>query len=127
MTRQRQVILEELRKVDCHPTADELYLMVRSRLPRVSLGTVYRNLDVLFRNGEIQKLDAGGQHRFDGDVRNHYHVRCQGCGRIDDVFGEALEALAMPRSSAHDYEITGYRLEFDGLCPACVPQAEGGE
>ena len=58
MTRQRMVILEELRKVKTHPTADELYAMVRTRMPRISLGTVYRNLDFLTESKEILKLES---------------------------------------------------------------------
>ena len=66
MTRQRMVILEELRKVKTHPTADELYAMVRTRMPRISLGTVYRNLDFLTESKEILKLESAGSiRRFD--------------------------------------------------------------
>ena len=63
MTRQRMVILEELRKVKTHPTADELYAMVRTRMPRISLGTVYRNLDFLTESKEILKLESAGSIR----------------------------------------------------------------
>ena len=64
------VILEELRKVKTHPTADELYAMVRTRMPRISLGTVYRNLDFLTESKEILKLESAGSiRRFDGDTR----------------------------------------------------------
>jgi Fur family ferric uptake transcriptional regulator len=59
MTRQRRVILEELRKVNTHPSADEIYEIVRKRLPRISLGTVYRNLEILSESGDIQKLEPG--------------------------------------------------------------------
>ena len=66
-TPQRRIILEELCAVTTHPTAGELYGIVRRRLPRVSLGTVYRNLEVLYANGVINKLDyAGAEARFDG-------------------------------------------------------------
>ena len=86
MTRQRNVILEELRKVDTHPSADEVYDMVRRRLPRISLGTVYRNLEILSQNGRIQKLEIGGtQKRFDGNPANHYHLRCIHCDRLADA------------------------------------------
>jgi Fur family ferric uptake transcriptional regulator len=69
MTRQRKVILEEIRKTDSHPTADELYQRVRQRLPHVSLGTIYRNLETLAASGLIQKLEMGGsQKRFDGNL-----------------------------------------------------------
>ena len=71
-----------------HPTADEVYQVVRKRLPRISLGTVYRNLDVLSESGEISRLDrCGAQYRFDGDLEQHYHIRCSSCGRVDDIEG----------------------------------------
>ena len=71
-TRQRAVIVEELCKTTAHPTAVELYEVVRRRLPKISLGTVYRNLDLLARLGIIDKLDlSGAEARFDGDVRPH--------------------------------------------------------
>ena len=60
MTRQRKVILEELLKQNAHPSADEIYQMVRRRMPRISLGTVYRNLEVLASMGKIQKLELSG-------------------------------------------------------------------
>ncbi len=61
MTRQRSIILEELRNVCTHPSADEIYEMVRRRLPRISLGTVYRNLEILCELREIQKIETGGR------------------------------------------------------------------
>ena len=78
VTRQRRVILEELRKLTSHPTAPALYEVVRRRLPRISLGTVYRNLELLARAGFIQRLDLqGAEARFDGNPEHHYHVRCR--------------------------------------------------
>ena len=121
MTRQRQVILKELRKVNSHPTADEIYEMVRQRLPRVSLGTVYRNLDMLCECGTIQKLElAGTQRRFDGNVENHYHIRCIRCDRVEDAPIEPVTTLEDTlRKRMGDYEIIGHRLEFTGICPQC--------
>ena len=60
MTRQRRVILDELRKLRCHPSAEELHGIVRRAMPGISLGTVYRNLDVLWEDGKILKLEALG-------------------------------------------------------------------
>lgn len=121
MTKQRRVILEELGKLDVHPTADEIYVRVRRRLPRVSLGTVYRNLELLSRNGIIGKIEiAGQQMRFDKELGPHQHIRCIRCGRIEDIPGE-------PTPTECDRDIiqaTGYtlierRVEFLGICPAC--------
>ncbi len=119
MTKQRSIILDELRSVHSHPTADQLYLAVKDRLPHISLATVYRNLDLLVREGLIQKLEfGGGQKRFDGNPEEHYHMRCLSCGEVRDG-NEQLPALRnTPRSSA-GYEITGYHLEFTGYCARC--------
>lgn len=120
MTTQRQVILEELKKVKTHPTAGELCKMVRHRLPRISLGTVYRNLEILSREGMIQKLDVGGMEmRFDGETANHYHLRCLGCGKVDDVDLETISGLEEQVDEQSDFLVLGHRLEFVGLCPQC--------
>ena len=120
MTRQRSVILEELRAVTSHPTADQMYEQVRRRLPRVSLGTVYRNLDLLTEQGVIQKLElAGTQRRFDGNVQNHYHLRCVRCGRVEDAPIAPFGWIEQEVQQVTAYEIIGHRLKFLGLCPQC--------
>ena len=118
-TRQRQVILEELRKVNSHPTAGELHEIVRRRLPKISLGTVYRNLELLAGMSVIQKLQIGGETRFDGDTRQHDHVRCVQCGRVEDIEGEPLALDEGRHHACRGYEIHGHRLELLGTCPAC--------
>jgi len=126
MTRQRRVILEELRKLESHPSADQVYEMARRRLPRISLGTVYRNLEILSEYGMIGKLElVGTQKRFDGNVRNHYHVRCIRCGGIKDVPMEPLTTIENTLHELTDYEIIGSRLEFIGVCPQCRKEAKG--
>jgi Fur family ferric uptake transcriptional regulator len=129
-TRQRQVLLEELRKLDSHPTAAELYEIVRARLPKISLGTVYRNLEVLAKDGTISKLVmCGSEARFDGDRHPHYHVRCVCCGRVDDVEALPGTSLTSEVRQHSDYEILGVRVEYLGLCPECrqQPTPEGDD
>jgi Fur family transcriptional regulator, ferric uptake regulator len=124
MTAQRRIILEKLRDVRTHPTAGEIYEIVRRRLPRISLGTVYRNLEILSEIGMIQKLEmAGTQKRFDGIVENHYHVRCIRCGRVDDVRADSIPMINEALAEASDFEILWYRLEFVGLCPQCKKES----
>ena len=119
MTRQRKVILEELRKVKTHPSADEVYEMVRKRLPRISLGTVYRNLEILSESGDIQKLEPGcSLKRFDGDTSEHCHIRCVRCDRIADAPLPDVK-FDLEQVESTDFEITGHRLEFLGLCSEC--------
>jgi len=123
MTRQRKVILEELHKVRTHPSADEVYEMVRRRLPRISLGTVYRNLEILSESGDIQKLEPGSSlKRFDGNPQAHHHIRCVRCDRIVDAdFGVEIK-IHNDHKHNGDFKITGHRLEFMGICPACSDQ-----
>ncbi len=119
MTRQRRIILEELRKTDLHPTADQLYLSVRNRIPHVSLATVYRNLDILAREGLIQLLEfAGSKKRFDGNPSVHHHLRCLSCGEVRDGDGPP-PVLRRNAAGSEGYEITGYHLEFTGYCARC--------
>ena len=119
-TRQRTIILEELHRAANHPTAAELHAMVRERLPRISLGTVYRNLELLARAGMIGKLEyAGTETRFDGKAHEHYHVRCSQCGRVDDVHEVGNGLVADRFESDNGYLVDGHRLEFIGICPDC--------
>ena len=125
MTRQRQIVLEELHKNHSHPTASEVYQRVRRRLPRISLGTVYRNLEMLSEHGHIRKLElSGAQKRFDGTLSEHYHVRCFKCGQISDVSMKTVTALEEELRETCDYKIIGHRLEFIGLCPKCNGKAK---
>jgi len=120
LTKQRKVILEVLRSKNIHPTADALYEMVRKRLPRISLGTVYRNLEILTALGEIQTLElSGSQKRYDGIPQKHYHIRCIHCGRVDDAPIAPLNTLEDALYGSTVYTIMGHRLEFIGLCPDC--------
>ena len=120
MTRQRKIILEELRKVNTHPSADEVYEMVRKRLPRISLGTVYRNLEVLSKSGAIQKLEPGcSLKRFDGDPREHYHIRCIKCNRVVDTHFDIDLNITNENFEGSNFKIIGHKLEFIGLCSKC--------
>ena len=126
ITRQRKVILEELRKVDTHPSADEIYEMVRKRLPRVSLGTIYRNLEILSETGEIQKLETGSHlKRFDGRADDHCHIRCLRCDRLVDIFVHLGAELDDRIRGYTDFSVLGHKLEFVGICPKC--QSQGAE
>jgi Fe2+ or Zn2+ uptake regulation protein len=125
MTRQRKVILEELRRINNHPSADELYERVRERLPRISLGTVYRNLEILTELGEIQTLELSGSiRRFDGIPTKHYHIRCIQCGRVDDAPIAPLNQLENELYGSTVYTIIGHRLEFTGMCPQCAAEVD---
>lgn len=120
ITKQRKVVLEVLSTFDSHPTADMVYEKVRERLPRISLGTVYRNLEVLAEEGIIRKLTVGNDRkRFDHDVSDHNHIRCVVCRRIDDV-EYSLTALEDSTIDKKGYELIGQTIIFWGKCPDCL-------
>lgn len=126
MTYQREIILEELKKTKTHPTADELYATVKQRIPHISLATVYRNLETLANSGLVRKLEVTGrQKRFDGNTEPHDHITCTVCQRIDDIVHPLSEGQApMPQSAAwHGYRLTGWSVEYFGICPDCLQKS----
>ena len=119
-TRQRRVVLEELRKVTTHPTAAELFDLTRRRLPGISLGTVYSNLELLSRTGVIRRLEiSGSADRFDGNPDRHCHVHCIRCGRVDDVHDVPADLMKIGDRNVGGYEILECYLGFVGICPEC--------
>jgi Fe2+ or Zn2+ uptake regulation protein len=131
MTHQREVILHELRLCSHHPTADDLYDRVKTRLPRISLATVYRNLEILSQAGLIKKLTIDGrQKRFDWDPTPHNHIFCMNCQRVDDITCEVPEPLVAVPEQTTGYCILGCRINFFGLCMHCqeyISNKEKGE
>lgn len=123
-TKQRSEILRQLRSSKSHPTAQELYELVRRVVPNISLGTVYRNLQRLAAAGEIRALKAGGQTRFDGDTAPHGHIRCVQCGRVADAPApqQTLQPPAGPELEG--FVIVGYQLEWLGICPQCAAKKQ---
>ncbi len=117
MTSQRAEILAELQAAHDHPTAAELHERLRRRLPRLSLGTVYRNLDVLAADGMVAKLvGAGAEARYDGTAAPHDHARCRCCGAVADLPARSLgAAVGLPEG----FLVENRRLEYIGVCAAC--------
>ena len=121
MTQQREIILEELKKFNGHPSADELFVEVKKRLSRISLATVYRNLEILSEAGQVTKIEISGrQKRFDGELHHHNHVYCLGCHRVDNIELKKSSALDFKADDYKGYAIDGYRIEFKGFCPDCL-------
>ena len=118
-TQQRQLVYETVAATGSHPTAEWVYRQVRRQLPRISLGTVYRNLQRLVAEGKLKSWTRGRTTRFDADVSRHDHFVCRGCGLMLDLerTGEALAAER--RLKARGHEIQDRILEFIGLCRDC--------
>jgi Fur family ferric uptake transcriptional regulator len=119
-TRQRQLVLQELKEFDTHPTASEIYQRVRERLPKISLATVYRTLESLATMGVIRKLETvGPESRFEGNLEPHHHLRCRVCGRFEDLYRIPSAADEDRLDNWRGWQISGIRVEYSGVCPGC--------
>ena len=119
-TRQRQIVLETVQQHRDHPTADEIYLDVRSRNPKISRGTVYRNLNLLVGNGQIRHVKLPGVDRFDWRQEPHYHLLCLACGKVRDVPIPYQQALNLEVEAQSGYRLIQHRTVFEGYCPDCT-------
>lgn len=119
-TIQRSLTLEAVRKLKCHPTAEQVYAEVASKHPTISRGTVYRNLNQLAESGEIHSMNIpGSANHFDHRCHEHYHARCLKCGKVLDVDMEYIPDLDKEIKDTHGFEFSGYDLVFKGICADC--------
>ncbi len=117
-SKQREAVLYDLRHRYDHPTAQEVYLSVKEKIPAISLATIYRNLNLLADEGEILRIEAGECDRFDGTCTEHCHFLCTECNRVFDV--DPVKKIKTDRLlKDFDGEVKGYSLMFYGLCSEC--------
>jgi Fe2+ or Zn2+ uptake regulation protein len=124
-TRQRERILGWLRATESHPTAAQIHSGLAGDFPGLSLGTVYRNLEVLAGQGQVKVVpSAAGAMRYDGNPEPHHHFICDACGRILDVpFGEP-RGLRSRLERESDLRVRRVSIDFFGLCGHCEDSAE---
>jgi Fe2+ or Zn2+ uptake regulation protein len=119
-TRQRAAVFDYLGKVDHHPTAEEVFLAVKRELPRISLATVYKNLEALVACGAASKLIYGDSAaRYDIRTDHHYHSRCLNCGRITDLEPEAGRQMLKLVKLPSGFKVEDYHVEILGYCKSC--------
>ena len=117
LTPQRAAIYGALAGTTGHPTADDLYQVVKRRHPMISRNTVYYTLGVLRKTGLVREVNVGHEGaRFDANMSLHHHLICLKCRRIQDITDDALNRLTV---SQGDFEILGHRVEFHGYCAKC--------
>jgi len=130
LTRQRRILLDELRTMSNHPTAFEIFDAVRRKLPRISLATVYRNLELLAEKGLIQRIATAEsrQKRFDWDPRPHCHAHCMRCGAVMDIepVPEAIALLRGGLDNLENFKALAARIDFFGHCRECPQGAPPG-
>lgn len=119
-TIQRNMVLEAVNMLRSHATADEIYAYIAKDYSAITRGTVYRNLNLLSESGQILKIEVpGGADRYDHQCHNHYHVKCDKCGKIYDVDMEYLTNLEQSISNTHGFKFSGHTIMFSGTCPHC--------
>lgn len=119
-SRQRESIKCCLMERHDHPTADELYMTIREEFPNISLGTVYRNLNLLVELGEIQRLTCGdGADHFDADTSPHYHFVCRDCGRVKDLPMSTLSDMNQLAEKYVEGHVESHTIYFYGSCSDC--------
>ncbi|HWH77455.1 MAG TPA: transcriptional repressor [Candidatus Binatus sp.] len=119
-TKQLEFIWQAIKDDKSHPTADQIYDRVRKKLPRISLGTVYRNLQKLVADEKLQVLMLGRAQHFDPLVQRHQHFICESCDRVFDVLIENQREI-MPTKLPHDgFRVTSHQLAFYGSCKQCL-------
>ncbi len=124
-SKQREAILETLYSTTTHPTADWIYDEVRKKIPNISLGTVYRNLNVLSSENKITKISTiGEQCRYDGDVHPHNHFVCKICQKVMDIDVDYDNSISVDAEKSFDGIIEYHTLLFFGVCKDCLDDTQ---
>ena len=123
-SRQREMICNQVKNHPTHPTADEVYAALKPDCPKLSLGTVYRNLNLLSETGMLMKITGGGKDRFDGRTDAHGHFFCTRCGRVFDVDDERISGLGERAAERYGHSIGEVEVNLRGICKDCLSISE---
>lgn len=119
-SKQREEIKAYLSTRKDHPTADQVYTAMRTKIPNISLGTVYRNLNLLADTGEILRLQVGDKtDHFDYDTSPHHHFVCKKCGSVIDLAMPSIDSVMETAALGFNGTIEGYDIYFYGTCEKC--------
>ncbi|WP_276208295.1 peroxide-responsive transcriptional repressor PerR [Gracilibacillus sp. YIM 98692] len=120
ITPQRHAVLEFLMNSDTHPTADEIYKALEGKFPNMSVATVYNNLRVFREIGLVRELTYGdSSSRFDCNTSKHYHIICEGCGKIVDFHYPSLDEVESLAEQITGFDVSHHRMEVYGVCQEC--------
>jgi Fe2+ or Zn2+ uptake regulation protein len=121
LTSQRRAVLEALKEARGHPSAEDVYLIVKKKNPRVALGTVYQALSVLEEIGVVgSKHWSESPTRYDLNLEPHLDIRCVRCGEVAEIPGVELRDLEGRIRDNTPYDVTRTTMVVEGLCPACT-------
>ena len=119
-TPQRLAVYNALAASRQHPTAENIYVVLREKHPNMSFATVYKALNVLSDSGVVRRLDLGESSiRYDAFVQHHNHAQCVQCGKVFDVCNLPQDALEAQVQAETGVDVTRHDFYFYGLCSAC--------
>jgi Fe2+ or Zn2+ uptake regulation protein len=121
-TAQKSFVIEYLKSVKTHPTAEGIYMEVRKKLPAISQGTVYRILNSFKNQGKVLAIDTKDNVHFDGDISDHAHFICETCSNIYDVMNECGDCEILKKMKTSAGKINSYKINFYGICSCCSNQ-----
>lgn len=127
--RKRNAILGYLMETTSHPSAETVYTELKQQIPDLSIGTVYRNLN-LFRQQGLAEVVAtvNGVERFDGNTQPHVHFICSHCASVSDLMEIQIPAsLQKAAANSCGGQVDQCQLSFTGLCSACIAKKERSE
>ena len=121
-SKKREAILDVMRSTKEHPSAEWVYTKLKPLFPDLSLGTVYRNLALFRRNGDVVCIGTvAGQERFDCDIHPHPHFICTNCHRVIDLDLAFAASDHYPDiERAIGCRVSGECVSFTGLCEHCL-------
>ena len=117
-SKKRDAILRLMRTTKCHPSADWIYQQLKDEYPNLSLGTVYRNLNLLAEDGVITRMPFPVE-RYDADTRPHPHFCCDECGAVYDMDLPYDPEMDRKAAEASEHDVTGHQVTFHGVCAKC--------
>jgi Fe2+ or Zn2+ uptake regulation protein len=120
-TAQKIIILNYLKSVKTHPSAELIYKEVKKKLPSISQATVYRVLNNFEKKGEIQAISTKDNVHFDGDISDHAHFICEKCGHVYDIIDECSKCGILKSKKTKVGKINKYQIKFYGKCTKCLP------
>lgn len=119
-TLQKTIIFKTVQEMKNHPTAEQIYLKINKKYPNISKGTVYRNLNLLVSNGQINRVSLAGEaDRFDFRIDHHHHLKCEMCQKVTDVEVEG-ENIFQYIKNRENILINSYEITFKGICNNCL-------
>ena len=125
-TKQISVILDTIKMMPRHFTADDVYEEVKKEYPGLGQATVFRNLNKMAEEGILLRIEVpGGAREYELRAPKHYHAKCMKCGKLFDIEMDYMPNLEKKVKDAHGFQFSGHDIIFTGLCSSCIKKQDG--